>query len=96
MVGMVAERRRRTSAARPRLQILLATLQRLHFLARSALPAHAEPEDGNEHAGNAGRDILGNLEAEEMTLMAPREMDMTRHMDLVKRNAEIVALVKAR
>jgi hypothetical protein len=28
--------------------------------------------------------------------MAPREMDMTRHMDLVKRNAEIVALVKAR
>jgi hypothetical protein len=44
-------------------KVLLAALERRDFLAGRALKVHAEPEHGDEYAGDTHRYVLRNLAA---------------------------------
>lgn len=48
---------------RERGQILLTSLKCLNFGISRSLEVHAEPKDGNDQPGDAGGDVLGNLQA---------------------------------
>lgn len=60
------DRKRRNGTAPllcKRRQVLLTGLQRRHFLARSVLEIHAEPQNGNKEPSSPGNDILSDLAA---------------------------------
>src|SRR6516162_6320178 len=53
----------RTPFCRQRREVLLARLQRSHFLAGRAFEIHPEPEHRNEHPSDTGHNILRDLAA---------------------------------